>query len=62
MATYCSNCNKKKNVFSGAIEPWYKCIKCGPICNKCDEGSALKAALGGNKKCPKCSGNLKPMK
>lgn len=62
MATYCVNCNKKKNLFSGAIEAWYTCVRCGVICNDCDQGSAVKAMLGGNKKCPKCSGNLKSMK
>lgn len=58
----CSNCGKDKGLLAGLGEPWYRCSKCGVICNKCDTGSTLGNMLGVSKKrCPKCGLELKPL-
>ena len=59
----CAKCGKEKGLFSGMVEPWYRCPNCGVICNDCDSGSSVGAALGVSKKrCSKCGDELQALK
>jgi len=52
----CAKCKREKKFLEIRLEGWYRCPKCGPICNDCDAKSGFMGL--GDKKCPICGRTL----